>query len=489
MRLRTPRFLATPTSAARVAAILIAALAFGPPAAAPLAGQSVTPADDAGLARLVAEIERLAPNSGGTVGVGAVHIETGRAVWFNGDERFPMASTYKVPIAVQLLSRVDRGEITLADMVELEPGDIHPGSGTISNLFDDPGVALSLRNLLELMLLISDNSATDLTLTAAGGPDAVNARMAELGVEGLSVDRPTSSLIGDYSGVETPADGRISMAEFRNRAADVTVEERAAARAAFATDPQDTSTPRAMAHLLAMTWAGKALGSKNTEVFKDIMLRVQTGTGRIKGVLPPGTPVGHKTGTIGGTTNDVGYIYLPDGAGHVITVVFVKDSERQVPAREATIAQVSRAIYDYFLFNPGTPAAAERANPRYGVWKLRSDAPSPAINVMTYEPHGDGGMRITVESTNARGGESKWSYDTMFDGEFRPVTGRDGVETAVEVVDEFTNRITSRRDGRVTQVIINVLSEDGNRIDNEYRSTDAEGNERVSHAVYERIGG
>ncbi len=108
---------------------------------------------------------------------------------------------------------------------------------------------------------------------------------------------------------------------------------------------------------------------------------------------------------------------------------------------------------------------------------------------MTYEPWGDSGMKITVESTNGRGGESKWSYDTMFDGEFRPVTGRDGVETAVEVVDEFTNRITSRRDGRVTQVIINVLSEDGNRIDNEYRSTDADGNERVSHAVYERIGG
>ena len=470
--------------------LAMATLAVGLLPAIPLTAQSVMPAGDAGLGRLLAEIERLAPNSGGTVGVGAIHLETGRAVWLNEDDRFPMASTYKVPIAVQLLSRVDRGEITLADMVELEPTDIHPGSGTISNLFDDPGVALSLRNLLELMLLISDNSATDLTLTAAGGPDAVNARMSELGVEGLSVNRPTSVLIGDYSGVETPADGQISMAEFRDRAGGVSAPERDAAREAFSTDTRDTSTPLAMAYLLAMTWAGKALGSKNTEVFKDIMLRVQTGAGRIKGVLPPGTEVGHKTGTIGGTTNDVGYIYLPDGAGHVIAVVFVKDSDRPVPVREAAIAQISRAIYDYFLFNPGAPAdvAARRGNPRYGVWKLRSDAPPPSLNVMTYEPWGDGGMKITVESTNSRGGESKWSYDTMFDGAFQPVTGREGVETAVEVVDQYTNRITSRRDGQVTQVIINVLSEDGNRIDNEYRSTDADGNERVSHAVYERIG-
>jgi beta-lactamase class A len=62
--------------------------------------------------------------------------------------------------------------------------------------------------------------------------------------------------------------------------------------------------------------------------------------------------VGHKTGTIGKTTNDVGYIYLPDEAGHVITVVFVKDSELEVPEREQVIAQIARAVYDYFLFNP-----------------------------------------------------------------------------------------------------------------------------------------
>lgn len=320
-----------------------------------LAGEAraqTVPQDDPGLGRLHAEIERLAGTSGGTVGVAAVHVETGRSVWLNGDERFPMASTYKVPIAVQLLSRVDRGEIALSDMVQLEPTDIHPGSGTISNLLDDPGVALSLTNLMELMLLISDNSATDLTLRAAGGPDAVNERMAELRVEDLSVNRPTSVLIADWLGVEAPPDGRISMDEFLERASDVSDEEREAAAAAFATDPKDTSTPRAMAHLLAMVWTGEALSEGSTEVLKDVLLRVETGTARIKGVLPPGTQVGHKTGTIGGTTNDVGYIYLPDDAGHVITVVFVKDSELEIPVREAAIAQISRAVYDYFLFNP-----------------------------------------------------------------------------------------------------------------------------------------
>ncbi len=330
--------------------ISIIAFSLGLCCVLPLRAQTVRPTGDAGLGRLLSEIERLAKSSGGTVGVDAFHLETGRGVAVNETERFPMASTYKVPIAVQLLTRVDRGEITLQDMVELEPTDIHPGSGTISSLFDDPGVALSLRNLLELMLLISDNSATDLTLRAAGGPDAVNARMAELGVTDLNVNRPTSVLIADYSGVDAPGDGRITIDEFRERARGVDEQARTAATEAFATDPRDTSTPRAMAQLLELVWRGEALSAKSTEIFKDVMLRVQTGAGRIKGVLPPGTEVGHKTGTIGGTTNDVGYIYLPDDAGHVITVVFVKDSTRPVAAREAVIAQIARAIYDYFLF-------------------------------------------------------------------------------------------------------------------------------------------
>ncbi len=133
-------------------------------------------------------------------------------------------------------------------------------------------------------------------------------------------------------------------------------------------------------------------------------------------------------------------------------------------------------------------AAAEApSNPRFGVWRLESDAPPPASNIMTYEPYGDGGMKITVASTNSEGESSEWSYVTMFDGEFRPVEGQENAETAVEVVDDRTNRILNARNGDVYQVIVNVLSEDGNTIDNEYRRTLPDGTERITHAVYRRI--
>ncbi len=132
-------------------------------------------------------------------------------------------------------------------------------------------------------------------------------------------------------------------------------------------------------------------------------------------------------------------------------------------------------------------ASAQATNPRFGVWKMKSDAPPPSVNIMTYEPYGDSGMSITVESTNSQGRESKWGYVTMFDGVFRSVTGQEGSETAVVIVDDRINRILNKRNGRVS-VILNVLSEDGNTINNEYVRMDENGDiVRIGHAVYERI--
>jgi beta-lactamase class A len=341
----------TETSPRRPGAVwlLIVALGTGGPG---LAAQAPQTFHDQALVLLEKEVQRLADLSGGVMGLAALHLESGRSVYLNRGVSFPMASSYKVPIAVEMLTRMDRGERNLEEMIALTSADIHPGSGTLSQLFQVPGVALSLRNLMELMLLISDNSATDVVLREAGGGEAVTARMRSLGIEGIRVDRPTSLLIGDFLGVRgIPADGNVSLEEFRRLSAEVSQEEREEAARAFEADPRDTSTPEAMARLLEMIWKGEALSRESSDLLLDIMLRSTTGQDRIKGILPPGTEVSHKTGTIGGTTNDVGIMRLPDDAGHVVLVAFVKGSDRPVPDREHAIAQVSRAVHDYFLFS------------------------------------------------------------------------------------------------------------------------------------------
>ncbi len=312
-------------------------------------------AQDPGLERLERELARIAELTDGKVGVAAVHLETGRAAYLNPDEPFPMASTYKVPIAVELLTRAERGEIRLDTLIELEPQDLHPGSGTLTELFDDPGVILSLRNLLELMLLISDNSATDIVLRLAGGPRAVTARMRQLGIDGIRVDRPTIQLIADWIGIEKlPAESEWTPSLFGELARSVPDSVRTEAARRFDQDPRDTAKPRSMTSLLAKIWRGEALGDSTTALLLDIMRRSTTGAGRIKGMLHPDIIVSHKTGTIGGTTNDVGIVTLPDGAGHIALSVFIKGSTQSVEQRERVIAHIARAAYDYFRFNPGS---------------------------------------------------------------------------------------------------------------------------------------
>ena len=311
-------------------------------------------AGDAALQRLEREMTRLAHNSGMIVGASAVHVESGRRASLRGSERFPMASTYKVPIAVQLLTRIDNGELHLDEMITLAPSDLHPGSGILSDLFTQRGLALSVRNLLELMLLISDNSATDVLLRLAGGPDKVTERMRSGGIEGIHVNRPTIRAIADSVGVTLPPDHELSLDRFRKSIRQVGPDERKAAAARFDTDVRDTATPDAMADMLVRIHRRELLKPDTADLLLDIMRRCRTGEARIKGLLPAGTEVRHKTGTLGGSTNDVGIMALPDDMGHVALAVFIKSSDKEVPARERTIAEIARAVHDFFLFQPSS---------------------------------------------------------------------------------------------------------------------------------------
>jgi len=142
---------------------------------------------------------------------------------------------------------------------------------------------------------------------------------------------------------------------------------------------------------------------------------------------------------------------------------------------------VCTAVFTATLFSAGPTWA--QGELRFGVW----DNSTNPNNVMTYEPFEKGGSKLTVSNPSKPGDE--WSYETLFDGKFRPVKGQPGSETAVELSNGSAKslRIYNKRDGVVYQVVINTLSEDNNTINNEYIRMDKDGKiTGVTHVTYLR---
>jgi beta-lactamase class A len=104
-----------------------------------------------------------------------------------------------------------------------------------------------------------------------------------------------------------------------------------------------------MAQLLTQIFNGKALSAASTQTLIEIMQHCRTGDARLRGRLPAGTVVANKTGTIGGSVNDVGVISLPDGAGKIVIAVFIKKSALPFEQRERVIAEIARTVRDYYL--------------------------------------------------------------------------------------------------------------------------------------------
>ena len=307
-------------------------------------------APDPALTRLEQQLDRVARTTDAIVGISATHIESGRTVSLRGGESFPMASAFKLPVAVQIMTLIDEGKLTADKMLTLGPVDLHPGSGKLTELFFHPGVALSVSNLMELMLVISDNTAADVMLREAGGPAAVTARMKALGLNGIRVDRSTALLISAFQGAKSIPPESEWNRELWDKLYDAVPErDHMAARRAETRDPRDTATPDDMTKLLVRLWKRDALTAQSSTTLLEVMDRCQTGKSRIKGMLPLVTPVAHKTGSLGGIANDIGIITLPGDAGHVAISVFTKGSGRPEEVSEKAIAEVARTVYDFFV--------------------------------------------------------------------------------------------------------------------------------------------
>jgi beta-lactamase class A len=298
-----------------------------------------------------AEIARIAGFAQGDVGFAARHLSSGAALAHRGGEGFPMASTIKVPLALTILEMVDQGRLRLEQMVAVEAVEMNP-SAPIGEEFFHPGVSLSLANLLEPMITRSDNTATDVLFRLAGGPAAVAAWLARLGIAGITPSRSVRDLLIVLYGIDPGPEVALRDALRALPPAELAAAKlRAQGRnPAYSNDPRDQATPEGMVELLARLFHAEGISEAARATLLPIMGRTSTGLHRIEGRLPPGVAVANKTGSASGTTNDVGIVALPGDRGAVAMAVYVKDSALPPAEREVVIANVARTAYDYFVF-------------------------------------------------------------------------------------------------------------------------------------------
>lgn len=267
-----------------------------------------------------------------------------------------MASVFKFPVMVAILSLVDQGKLSIGQMIEVHQSDLSPGSGTIRALMYQPGLILSLSNLIELTMVISDNTANDVLLRFAGGPSAVTQFLRNHGIDNIRIDRFTRHLVADkYGFTELGANENWSLEKFDDLFRQSTPEKVRLAADLFSEDERDTMTPNAMVTLLRKVYTTEILTSSSRDLLFGVMQRCQTGEGALKGMLPPGVVIAHKTGTLAEVVaNDVGIISLPGEAGHIAIAVCVKSPEAIADPSsvcQRLIAHSARAVYDYFLFH------------------------------------------------------------------------------------------------------------------------------------------
>jgi beta-lactamase class A len=255
------------------------------------------------LPTLEQRIAALAVENPGEYGIAALDLETGETVSFNGNQPFPMASTMKIAVAAAYLSQVDAGRLTLDE----EIGGVPAG------------------RLMDVMITRSDNRATDLLMERLGGPPAIDGWLRVHKLSGIRVDRNIRQLLSDRRDLR---------------------------------DTRDSSTPTAMLALLRLIDTGDVLKPGSRHLLLDMMRRCQTGSNRIRGILPPGARVEHKTGTLANYTSDVGFLTTPYGR-RIAVAFFARGGSN----RPAVIATAARAIYDAFQAKPQPPASRPLSGP------------------------------------------------------------------------------------------------------------------------------
>jgi beta-lactamase class A len=284
---------------------------------APILAQPQTP-----LQRLEASILRTTRSINATWGIYMKSLETGEQIAVDADRQMETMSTIKIPLMIEALEQIKAGKFKLTDKYTFAEKDSQPGTGTIQRL--DPGAVMTVKDLITMMIIVSDNTATEVLYRMVGGPDAVNARMQAMGLKTTRAMNVPSKWFPALRGAPTTEqfyrDGK---------------------------SPFGFSTPREMGQLLEMMERGTLVDKPSS----DLMLRIMRGQlyrTRIPRYVT-GYTIPHKTGDfLPYVGDDVGVLEAPGKT--IVLTVFTGNHFGSGEALENAIGLVAKEVADYFAY-------------------------------------------------------------------------------------------------------------------------------------------
>ncbi len=252
-------------------------------------------------------VQRIEAASGGRLGVAMLDTQSGAAHAYRGAERFPMCSTFKFLAAAHVLSRVDQGQEQLGRRITVRASDIVVHSPATQPRVG--GLPMTVAELCEATMTLSDNAAGNLLLQDMGGPPGLTAYMRRLGDDITRLDRFETEL-----NESTPG------------------------------DPRDTTTPQAMLQSMQKIVLGTALSAASRTQITRWLLDNKTGDRKLRALLPAGWRVGDKTGGGDhGSNNDIA-IFWPPGRAPVLVTAYLTQTPASLPVRDRAIAEVGQLV-------------------------------------------------------------------------------------------------------------------------------------------------
>jgi beta-lactamase class A len=254
-------------------------------------------------AKLAADLNRTATSYDGVMGIFLKDLTSGETFAVNADTVFPQASSIKIPILIELMRQAQAGKLNLSEGVEIHRASLVTGSGVLQ-FFSEGGSTISLRDLATLMVVLSDNSATNLIIDRVG-MENVNTMLDGLG---LNKTRLARKMI------------------------DIAAEQ---------ADRENRSTPRQMATLVESLNAGKLLDAEHTKMTLEILEYPKDSP--LRAGVPPTITVAEKPGSLNGAQCDSGIVFL-EGRPYVISVMTTFNPTDG----DTAVTSVSARVFSYF---------------------------------------------------------------------------------------------------------------------------------------------